>query len=148
MTKVISLPALAAGLLLTSCGGGDGAPPTAAAAAQVSSPVEVRLAVGDEVRVDGLLRVGFAGVRADSRCPTSVVCPWEGDGAVEIHYAMGMGPSYPDTLHTTLEPRSVAFNDYRIILLELDPYPDDTDPIPLDAYTVRLRVERLDPNVP
>ncbi len=143
MTTRLAPPALVVGLLLAGCGGGDGAPLTGAAVTQVSSPAEVWLTVGDEASVDSLLRLGFTGVPADSRCPTAVVCPWQGDGAVEIHYGMGMGPSYPDTLHTTLEPRGVVFSGYLISLIELAPYPGDTDPIPLDEYAVRLRVERI-----
>ena len=38
----------------------------------VSSPAEIVLSVGVEVRVDSLLRLGFMGVPADSRCPASV----------------------------------------------------------------------------
>jgi hypothetical protein len=108
----------------------------------VSSPAEIVLSVGVEVRVDSLLRLGFMGVPADSRCPTSVVCIWAGDGAAEIAYGLGMGPSYPDTLHTTLEPRSAEFAGYLITLLDLMPYPFTPGPIPLDEYAVRLRIER------
>ncbi len=104
---------------------------------------EIVLAVGDEARVDSVLRVGFMGVSQDSRCPITVVCPWAGDGAVTIAYSIGMGPSYPDTLHTMLEPRNVEFGGYEITLLDLMPYPYTSDPIPPDEYAVRLRVERV-----
>jgi hypothetical protein len=108
----------------------------------ISSPAEIVLSVGVEVRVDSLLRLGFVGVPADSRCPASVVCVWAGDGAAEIAYGLGMGPSYPDTLHTTIDPRTAEFAGYLITLLDLMPYPSTPGPIALDEYAVRLRIER------
>ena len=130
-------------LALVGCGGG-GAPEAVSGPAQrVTSPDEFWLAIGEEATVDGLLRIGVIGVPADSRCPATVLCPWEGDAAVAIHYGLGTGPAYPDTLHTTLEPKVTTFADYRITLLEVAPYPYTTDPIPADEYSIRLGVERL-----
>jgi hypothetical protein len=103
---------------------------------------EIVLAVGDEARVDGLLAVSFSGVPQDTRCPATVACPWAGDGEVEIAHSLGEGPSYSATLHTSMEPRGVAFGAYRITLVDLMPYPHMPGPIPLDEYAVRLRVER------
>lgn len=128
-------------LALVGCSGSREPNAVTDTLAQVTSPDEFWLAMGDEVRVDGILRVGFAGVPADSRCPTSVVCVWQGDAAAEIHYGLGMGPSYPDTLHTALEPHGATFGGYRITLLDVGPYPQTTDPIPPDEYAIRLRVE-------
>lgn len=108
-----------------------------------SSPAEVWLAVGDEVRVDSLLRVGFTRVLSDSRCPSLVICIWEGDAAVGLATGIGMGPSYPDTLHTTLDPRAMDFGGYYITLLELAPYPAASGPIPDDVYSIHLRIERM-----
>jgi hypothetical protein len=109
---------------------------------QSANPIEVALALGSERRVDSRLRVAFTNVASDSRCPTSVVCVWAGDGAAEIAYAVGTGPSRPDTLHTTLEPKSVEFEGYVLTLLELSPHPRTTDAIPRSQYSVRLRIAR------
>jgi len=111
-------------------------------AQQVTSPDEVELTIGDVVRVDGLLRIGFTAVPADSRCPATVWCPWQGDAAVEIQYGLGTGSSSADTLHTALDPQSVTASGYQITLLVVGPYPYSTDPIPQDQYTIRLRVAR------
>ncbi len=112
--------------------------------AEVASPAEVVLRVGQQVRVDSTLSLGFLAVPADSRCPSGplILCVWEGDGAVQIAYAVGTGPSQPDTLHTTLDPKTVLFGGYAITLLELGPYPDSTEPIPQSRYAARFRVER------
>ncbi len=112
---------------------------------QAVSPADFVLSIGTEVRVDSLLRVGFLDVPADSRCPTSVLCVWAGDGSVALAVGVGTGPSYPVGLHTTLDPHAVDMGGYRITLLDLMPYPDQPGSIPLDAYAVRLRVERQAP---
>jgi hypothetical protein len=111
--------------------------------ADIAAPADAELALGEEIRVDSLLRLGFTGVAADSRCPASVVCPWVGDGAVEIAYGIGMGPSYPDTLHTTLDPKEKVFGGYLIRLVDLLPYPAAPGPVPAFQYRVRLHVERV-----
>jgi hypothetical protein len=111
--------------------------------ADIVTPADAELAPGEEIRVDSLLRLGFTGVAADSRCPASVVCPWVGDGAAEIAYGIGMGPSHPDTLHTSLDPKERVFGGYLIRLVDLQPYPAVPGPIPPLEYRVRLRIERV-----
>jgi hypothetical protein len=109
---------------------------------EVSSPAEVVLKIGQEARIDALLRLGFTGVPADSRCPATAECIWAGDGVVTIVYSVGMAPTFPDTLHTTIDPKSVQFVGYTITLLELTPYPQSFEPIPSDQYAARFRIER------
>ena len=66
---------------------------------------------------------------------------WAGDGAVAS--GLGMGPSYPDTLHTMLDPKSVQFGGYRIALIDLSPYPVVLGGITPEDYWATLRVERI-----
>ncbi len=108
----------------------------------VSSPAEVVLKIGQEARIDALLRVGFLGVPSDSRCPAIVDCVWTGDAVVVIAVSVGMGPTFPDTLHTNLDPKLVAVGGYTITLLALTPYPQVPGPIPADQYAARLKIER------
>ncbi len=108
-----------------------------------TSPTDVALGVGQQVTVDSILTLGFLGVPADSRCPALAMCVWAGDGAVQVAYALGSGPSHPDTLHTTLDPKAALFSSYRITLLELGPYPETTVPIPQAQYVARFRIERF-----
>jgi len=111
----------------------------------VGTPMELVLAVGQDTVVDGALRIGFTGVIADSRCPSSVVCIWAGDGEIEIGAGLGRGASHPYRLHTMLDPRQVDLAGYRIILDELMPYPDVPGAVAPDAYVIRLKVGRLAP---
>ncbi|MDH3457612.1 MAG: hypothetical protein OER90_12310, partial [Gemmatimonadota bacterium] len=68
--------ALALGLLL------------AAACTSATAPTvgeEFQLAVGERVSIpEENLWLRFLGIASDSRCPSDVVCVWEGDGAVLI----------------------------------------------------------------
>lgn len=115
------------------------------AAMRLSSPADVVLGVGGEARVDGLLHLRFHEVADDSRCPTRVVCVWEGDAAVvlELELADREAPTVLDTLHTN--PRfatHVAFGGYVVTLVELAPYPEEPEPIPVGRYAATLHIER------
>lgn len=128
--------------VVAACADVPSAAPPAGDIRLVRSPAEVWLVVGEEIRVDTLLRIGFTRVVGDSRCPTSVVCVWAGDAEVELAVTFGSGPTHPMALHTTLEPRATDAWGYRLTLVNLSPYPF-ADPIPADEYALRLRVERL-----
>ena len=108
-----------------------------------TSPTQLTLKVGQEVQVDSVLSLGLLGVPADSRCPMAADCVWAGDGAVWIAYAAGTGPSHPDTLHTTLDPKAAKFAGFRITLLELQPYPVTSGSIPQSQYAATFRIQRL-----
>lgn len=103
---------------------------------------EIVLEYGDDIRLDGsVLRIGFGELLEDSRCAVDVVCVWEGNGKVIIGMAAGMGPTYPLTLNTSLEPRSVVWSGIRVTLLELNPAPQAGKRISPEDYSVRLRLE-------
>jgi hypothetical protein len=107
---------------------------------------EFTMAVGDMVRVEGThVLVFFDAVTEDSRCPTGVQCPWEGDAAVLLELSADNAEFAPQprTLHTALEPRAVEFLGVTIRLVEVAPYPNSAGP-PIDpaSYTVRLIATR------
>jgi hypothetical protein len=102
----------------------------------------VTLQFGDDRVVEGTtLRMTFASVLEDSRCPSDVVCVWEGNAKVEVGIGVGMGPTHALQLNTTVDPRSVEWNGILVTLLEVSPYPASTEPIPATEYAVRLRLE-------
>jgi hypothetical protein len=114
---------------------------------EVSSPAAVTLRIGQEVRVDGILRAKFIGVPADSRCPANAECVWAGDAAVAMDVGAlgivgppGLGPFCTDTLHTTLDPKVIVCGGYSISLVELTPYPQAPGPIPAGDYAARLQI--------
>ena len=58
---------------------------------------------GNSNQVNTDLRVSFAQVVEDSRCPASVVCVWQGNGAIRLDITTGRG-AQSATLNTAAEP--------------------------------------------
>ncbi len=108
-----------------------------------AQPFEVVIALGGEIVVDGILRVGFADLTEDSRCPTDVVCVWRGNAAVQLGLTLGSGPTQPFTVNTGVDPFSAVFGSYRVTILDVSPAPVSTSPIDRDDYRARLRVEAV-----
>ncbi len=92
------------------------------------------------------LEITFSDIE-DSRCPTDVVCVWEGQADIEltaffeeddaptIFHLVGRA-GYPDLADTLV-------NGYRFQLLEVDPYPESASlPPAREDYTIRLLIEK------
>ncbi len=104
---------------------------------------EISLRGGEEVQVEGtILRLGFVRVVGDSRCPVDVTCVWEGNAEVEVGIALGMGPSHPLRLNTTLDPKSATWNGVTVALVKVEPAPRAGIPIPFENYRITLRLVR------
>ncbi len=78
----------------------------------------------------------------DTRCPSDVVCIWEGDAIVTM-LMLANGQSQNFELHT--HPNDVNQMNvlgHLVTLVELTPYPVSTEPLPeLAAYEVMITVE-------
>jgi hypothetical protein len=105
---------------------------------------EFRLDFGEAVTVpEAELWLHFVDVVEDSRCPTRVLCVWEGDAAIAIEIVSNLadGDAVTDTLHTTLDPKSVTIFGYVLQLVRVDPYPSVPGGIPLERYRITLRLD-------
>lgn len=109
----------------------------------VKAPIEVDLRIGQSVWVDSVLEVGVAGVPADSRCPSTVVCVWEGEASVAVTHRLGMGPTAVDTLHTSSQPRSIMTGWFSISIVNVQPYPATPGAIDPNDYVVRLSITHV-----
>jgi hypothetical protein len=83
------------------------------------------------------LNLTFQEVLEDSRCPSNVECAEAGQARISINVTQ-MGQT-PDTLEMNTNPPLkldiVTYQDFRIRLLTLNPYPEDIDHhIPMEAY--------------
>jgi hypothetical protein len=113
-----------------------------------------RVAIGEEFTMtvhevvvvdDTHLLISFDGVTEDSRCPTDVQCPWEGNAAVrfELSSEIAEFAPQPRVLNTSLEPRSTDFMGLTIRLVDVAPYPSAAgQPIDPESYVVKLVVTR------
>jgi len=115
-------------------------PTEAAGTSQVGQTFELRPGQTARVGSEGLL-VGFRGVASDSRCAVDVQCVWAGDAEARIPVTVGRADWTSLALHTGLEPKTAAFRNYKITLVELKPAPRSTSRIDNSSYVATLRVE-------
>jgi len=105
------------------------------------------LAVGQSASIDGEdLAIKFIDVIADSRCPSDVVCIWQGEAAclVEItHSGTGqqMVLTYPGL---TQEPSEAQFGSYQFTF-SVEPYPEAGKEIGKSEYRLNLVVTKTPP---
>jgi hypothetical protein len=89
------------------------------------------------------LRLRFAELLEDSRCPTQVECFWTGQARIALSvHPDGSGPTTVE-FNTNPAPGQTAkiaeFGQYRIELQSLDPYPQTPDdPIAFEDYRATL----------
>ena len=127
-------------LLLVGCTSS----PTEPGASSLLRDGMVVLQVGASAQVNSDLRVSFAEVVEDSRCPASVVCAWQGNGAIRLEFTTGRGVKSAklNTAGGTNFPREATVDGYTFELVELEPQPKTPDPIPAQQYRAAIRVTR------
>lgn len=79
---------------------------------------------------------------SDSRCPTGVVCVWEGEATVYLYVRTQNVQEL--VLSTVRQPKDTVQN-YEIELVDVSPYPDISREIEQEDYEVTLKITRIDP---
>ena len=137
MIKAWVPAAVALGLLAAGC---------QVASADPGLDREFTLGGGQEASVDGL-RVRFADVLEDSRCPASVACFWSGQARLTVVAQTEGGP--PTTVEFNTNPApgqgvsSGRVGDYTVTMRSLEPYPQTPeDSTPLEDYRLTLSVAK------
>jgi len=105
--------------------------------------VAFSLPVGKTAGVAGsTTRLTFRQVREDSRCPTNVVCVWEGDAKIELLPVRegAAGQSVILSLHT---PNEGQVGDLFVRFVGLTPYPATPEPSSPPQYVAELVIRRL-----
>jgi hypothetical protein len=112
-----------------------------------ASGATIVLRFGRSTQVDADLRVSFAQVIEDSRCPASVVCAWQGNGAIRLDITSGNGlqSTRLNTAGGTTFPTETTVGDYTLTLLQLDPQRQTPDPVPAQQYKATIRVTPAHP---
>ena len=128
-------------LVLTGVAVFVGRPEAAAQTARVGR--EFKLKVGWVVTLDdGKLRLRFARVAEDSRCPADVDCVWAGSAAVLIEVGgKGWRGKRTLTLNTNTGEAEAGYGRHYTVRLEaLSPQPRSDRKIPQGQYTATLIV--------
>jgi hypothetical protein len=124
------------------------APSTSAAAEPYAQNFQLGVGESTEVGDEGLM-VGFAEVLMDTRCPSSVVCVWEGDAEVSVWVEPAGGERVYGVLHTTTTGGGnlwIEVANHMIWLVNLAPYPVLPGAVDIDPneYIATLSVDRLE----
>jgi hypothetical protein len=96
------------------------------------------------------VRIKFVDVTEDSRCPSDVVCVWEGQATILLDAVLGSEDA--NRFHLTIRGSggSVDGNDSKIIdqysvtLASLQPYPKASEKIKPSDYVAELVVDKLE----
>ncbi|MFC1932604.1 hypothetical protein ACFLXU_03105 [Chloroflexota bacterium] len=110
----------------------------------VSLGQEFSLRIGESASIRGEeLQVRFLEVTEDSRCPTGVVCIWEGrvTGLLEITYRESLHRVELTEPGLTSWPPEYPFNEYKIAY-HVEPYPQAGTEIASEDYRMFLRISK------
>ncbi len=94
---------------------------------------------GDYHSVDNLLNFSITEIN-DSRCPSDVVCVWEGKADVKIDVK---SPVSGLLILSTYDQLVDTIGNYSFELLDVSPYPISTRVIELEEYNVTLKIVEL-----
>ena len=121
-----------------------GAPPKwSGGVKHVSLGREFQLRVGQWARLrDGRLKVRFASVGEDSRCPEKVSCVWAGNAKISVVVQSWGGKQTTAELNTNLEPRASSTANYEVALRNLSPYPRANAEIRRKDYVATLVIRQ------
>ena len=136
--------ALSVLFVLSACGSTQSDTLTLPAAPTVTLPMgtDVVLAPGEYVVVNpGGLRLTFAGVTGESRCPVNVLiqCIQAGSARIALRVTSSAG-TRDVALETTTRGDTTTLERYAVRLVSVTPVPTTTDPIPAASYRTTLRV--------
>jgi len=85
---------------------------------------EFKIKYGQELTVKGQdLKVKFASVLDDSRCPANGTCIWGGDAKILIGVRRAKSEESQIELHTYGKSTQAKYQQYVIRLVALEPYP-------------------------
>lgn len=109
------------------------------------------LIIGDSIEISNSetiynyeheISIKFDSVLNDSRCPTSVICFWEGNAAVRYNFTKD-NSSISFILNTNARPdfkSDTIISGYKIELINLYPYPEEPGIIPQNEYFTKILI--------
>ncbi len=134
----VRLPGVAFAFLVLACNSSPTSPEGSGATALIR--------FGTSAQVTSDVRVSFAQVVEDSRCPATNVCGWAGNAAIRLDIRQD-SVTQSVTLNTaggTGFPRVATLGGHNFTLVDVDPQRQTADPIPMQQYQARIHVSRAD----
>ena len=107
-----------------------------------SDSTTVKLKRGESITINGELNINFDSVPTDSRCPIDAMCVWAGDGEIKLNLKLEKTVT-PVSLHTTLTPKTILWDNYEIQLINLFPTRRAAETITQDQYSIELKIKHL-----
>ncbi len=104
----------------------------------------VTLKYDQSILINNELTIGFNGVPTDSRCPINAMCVWAGDGEVKLSLKKGSEIRIV-SLHTTLDPKIIIYDNYEIQLIQLLPSRMAGVSVKQEDYSVGLKIKYKSP---
>lgn len=114
--------------------------------AELDAPFE--LGVGQQAVIESEnVTVTFVKVAGDSRCPSDVVCIWQGQAMVTVSVEVGGEDMGEQTLVIGADPApSAVFGQYSVRLAGLEPYPQSSAPTDPQDYVAGFVVTKVSAN--
>jgi hypothetical protein len=115
-------------------------------AVATNSPImehERTVKINEEIKISEDLSLKFSQVVEDSRCPEGVDCIWAGRAIVRIEIVRDEERHIFD-LELGGEKATAVFQELRIVLKELSPYPKADEPLKPDEYSIKFELERIE----
>lgn len=132
-------------MIAAACGGASqdtDSPSAPAATVEARQGETFRLRPGETARLAGSgLLIGFRAITQDSRCPSDVVCVWQGDASARVRLSADGRDFTSFDLHTALDPKAASFAGRTITLVAVEPYPNSAGAIDPGRYVITLRVD-------
>jgi hypothetical protein len=135
--SLVAILACSTGTGLARCAGGGAG---GVVCARLDEEFDLRVSQTAYI-ADTRLSIQLTAVPEDSRCPHDVVCVWAGNARVSLALRDGANADAAD-VNSTLEPRAVERWGYRVELVDVRPVPTSGQPIPAQAYVIRLVLRR------
>jgi hypothetical protein len=108
--------------------------------AELTPPKLIELKYNAAVE-EGGIRIQFAAVTSDSRCPTGTQCSWAGNAEIVLELT-GDGNQAAILNTNSQYQQSYRYNDYNITLKELKPHPEVGQQIDVNSYVAVLTIEK------
>ena len=104
----------------------------------------IELKIGEQAAIKGSnLELTFVDLSEDSRCPSSVVCIWEGRAIVNLQLKINNDLEEIELISRSGHPQIAekSIGDWDIRLVNVSPYPETQTPIEKEKYIISLVVE-------